>query len=85
MPQVRFYELDDKAEPRQLGAIMLRNGKLVAESTELIVTRLLDEPLITYEGKDRISIDPENEPERFLNALPRAIRGCYFWAGKVEE
>lgn len=82
---VRFYELDGQGETHEIGAIVLTHGRLVAESLRLIVTRLLEEPLILYEGEEQIRIDPEQEPARFLAALPKACRGSHFWAGPVEE
>ena len=82
--KVRLYAQRDE-QVEELGAIVLKNGQLVPEPKIPALTNLLAEPLFLYDkGKD-IEIDSEKEPKRFLEALPRAVRGSYFWAGEVEE
>lgn len=83
--KVRIYSRKDDGEPEELGAIVLKYGQLVPEPKIPALTNLLSEPLLTYEGKERIFIESKNEPKRFLRALQRAVRGSYFWAGEVEE
>ncbi len=85
--KVRFYELtSDGSDDTLVGEIRLERGQLVADPpTRLILTNLLAEPLTVYEKDDSLRIDAQKDPEGFLRALPRAIRGSYFWAGPVEE
>lgn len=84
--KVRFYEpTKDGESTQEVGVIELRNGKLVAEPDRLLLTNLLREPLVVYMKDKSVKIDPESDPKAFLEALPKAIRGSYFWAGEVEE
>jgi hypothetical protein len=82
---VRIYSRDQQGEPEELGALVLKDGKLVQEPECLALTNLLREPLIVYDKGTRIEIDAQEEPERYLRALTRAVRGSYVWAGDIEE
>lgn len=68
-----------------LGAIVLQDGQLIPEPKIPALTNLLAEPLFFYANGKDIEIDAAKEPQRFLEALPKAVRGSYFWAGEVEE
>ena len=82
--KVRIYAQRDAGEV-ELGAIVLKSGELVPEPKIPALTNLLSEPLYVYDkGKD-VTIDPAKQPEAFLKALKRAVRGSYLWAGEVEE
>lgn len=85
--KVRFFEpTKDGSSTQEAGAIVLRNGVLVADPDRLLISNLLLEPLFVYDSKGKeVSIDPKKDPKGFLEALPRAIRGSYFWAGPVED
>jgi len=69
----------------ELGAIVLKNGRLVSEPKIPALSILLSEPLIISGKTTRLLIDPAEQPKMFLEALPMCVRGSYFWAGKVEE
>jgi len=69
----------------ELGAIVLKGDQLVAEPETTALVNLLSEPLVVYQGAEHVEIDPKKEPQGFLSALPRAVRGSYFWAGQLEE
>jgi hypothetical protein len=82
--KVRIYAQRESG-PEELGAIVLKHGKLVQEPTSIALTNLLSEPLVIYEKATRILIDPEEEPKKFLEHLTKAVRGSYVWAGEMEE
>lgn len=83
--KVRIYSRDTEGEAEELGAIVLAEGRLVAEPKVIALENLLADPLVIYEGTEQIRIRASDEPKRFLASLPRAICGSYFWAGQVEE
>lgn len=83
--KVRIYSRDKEGEPEELGEIVLKDGKLIQEPHILALTNLLSEPLIIYEHNKRILIDADEEPKKFLENLPKAMRGCYVWAGELED
>lgn len=68
-----------------LGAIVLMGNELVAEPKTTALVNLLSEPLVICQGSEQFEIDPKKEPAELLKALPRAVRGSYFWAGQLEE
>ena len=83
--KVRIYSRNGEGEPEELGAIVLKDGKLIQEPDSIALTNLLSEPLIIYEKSKRILIDPDEEPKKFLEHLTKCVRGSYVWAGKVEK
>ena len=75
--KVRIYSRDGEGAPEELGAIVLKDGKLIQEPESLALTNLLSERLIIYENSKRILIDPDDEPEKFLQHLTTCVRGSY--------
>ena len=82
--KVRIYAQRETG-PEELGAIVLEKGALLPQPKIPALTNLLNEPLMIYDKGKRIEIDAAKEPKRFLEALPKAVRGSYIWAGEVEE
>jgi hypothetical protein len=86
--KVRFYRQRPTGS-EDVGALVLRDGLITPEPPDSIaLNNILAKPLIAYlyeENDRRIRIDPKTQPEKFLKALPTAIHGTYFWAGKVED
>lgn len=83
--KVRIYSRDKQGDPEELGAIVLKGGKLVQEPESLALRNILREPLIVYDKNTRVLIDAEEEPKKFLAHLTQCVRGSYVWAGEVEE
>lgn len=82
--KVRIYaQRESGAE--LLGAIVLQGGQLIPEPKIPALVNLLADPLFLYENGKDVEIEASKEPKRFLEALPKAVRGSYFWAGEVEE
>ncbi len=83
---VRFYEQRPDG-PEEVGALVLRDGRLVAEPPDSIsLNNVLAEPVRVDQGsKPPLWFDPVRQPQEFLRALPTAYHGTYFWAGKVED
>ena len=83
--KVRFYRQRPTGS-EEIGAIVLREGILVAEPPDSIaLNNVLAEPVWLPEGDGWRFIYPAIQPEEFLKALPIEYHGTYFWAGKVED
>lgn len=82
--KVRIYAQRDEG-PEELGAIVLKDDALIPEPKIPALTNILKDPLFVYEQEDEVEIVAAKEPKKFLQALPKCVRGSYLWAGPVEE
>lgn len=90
--RVKVFELDEEAETREMGALVLRDGQIVPEPKDPKDTgavralgRLAKAQIhVLIDQQDR-TIAPDKDPELFLDQLHRAYHGSYLWAGKVEK
>lgn len=90
--KVRIYSIDMKRFQEYVaGALVLRDGKIVVEpatkdaSDRRLLENIAREPLyVMINGRMR-DVDPEQEPELFLQQLHRAYSGSVLRAGEVEK
>jgi hypothetical protein len=57
--------------------VTLENGRLAATGQGV---KLIKEPLQVLDETGRYDINPHQEPERFMKALPQVYKGSYFRA-----
>ena len=82
--KVRIYAQRENG-PQELGAIVLKDGTLIPEPKIPVLTNILRDPLFFYEQDEEVEVSAAKEPNKFLQALPKCVRGSYLWAGPVEE
>jgi hypothetical protein len=57
----------------ELGAIVLKDGKLVQEPESIALNNLLSEPLIACDKSTRILNDAQVEPKKFLKHMAKCV------------
>jgi hypothetical protein len=73
---VDLYDLTSDGY-KKVGDVTLENGHLTATGQG---ERLIKEPLPCLDQTGRYDINPQQEPERFMKALPQVYKGSYFRA-----
>jgi hypothetical protein len=73
---VDLYDLTDDGY-KKVGDVTFENGCLTATGQG---ADLIKEPLRCHDQTGRYDIDPQQEPERFMRALPQVYSGSYFRA-----